>query len=154
MAAWARLEQLELRFIEYMDVGCSNGWRPADVVSARQIRETIHRVWAIEPCDSREQHETAERFRYRDGRGQIGMIASITQPFCQACSRARVSSRGELFPCLFASEGLDLAMALRQGEDLCAKIAAFWHKRWDRYSELRAHSTVRTVRSEMSAIGG
>lgn len=154
MAAWARREALELRFIEYMDVGCSNGWRYTDVVSARELRAIIHQIWPIEPRDSGNEHQTAEQYRYRDGKGQIGIIASITQPFCGGCSRARVSSQGELYPCLFACQGLDLATPLRRGEDLRLLIAPFWQQRQDRYSELRVRLPLQRTRPEMSAIGG
>jgi GTP 3',8-cyclase len=154
MAAWARREGLELRFIEYMDVGCSNGWRLADVVPARELRGLIHASWAIDPCESKTEHQTAEQFQYRDGQGQIGIIASITQPFCGGCSRARVSSQGELYPCLFASHGLDLAAPLRRGKDIRCLISTFWQQRQDRYSELRTRIPLRRNRLEMSAIGG
>lgn len=154
MAAWARNEGLELRFIEFMDVGCSNGWRFADVVSARELRGIIDGIWPIEPCGSENERQTAEQFRYRDGKGQIGIIASITQPFCGSCSRARVSSQGELYRCLFASHGLDLATPLRGGEEIRQLIATFWQQREDRYSESRTRIPLRRSRLEMSAIGG
>ncbi|HMA93379.1 MAG TPA: hypothetical protein VKP30_11880 [Polyangiaceae bacterium] len=128
----------------------NTSWVPAERLANRSYTPVKMDSW----LESRDQHETAERFRYRDGHGQIGIIAAITQPFCQACSRARFSSRGELFPCLFASEGLDLTSPLLLGESLSAKIARFWQSRRDRYSELRARTPARLIRPEMSAIGG
>lgn len=154
MAAWARREGLELRFIEYMDVGCRNGWRVDDVVSVADIHSRIHSIWPIASVPPNPRNETAERFRYLDGHGYIGMISSISKPFCGGCTRARVSSRGELYPCLFASRGLDLATPLRAGEDLSSLIASFWRRRSDRYSELRGTLPTNLPRPEMSAIGG
>jgi cyclic pyranopterin phosphate synthase len=154
MAAWARSEGLELRFIEYMDVGCSNGWRERDVVSAREIRDRVHALWPMELVGSADPNETAERFRYLDGRAEVGFIAAVTQPFCRGCTRARVSSRGELYPCLFATTGVDLAAPLRQGEDVRHIIAETWQGRSDRYSELRSTIERQQARPEMSAIGG
>jgi cyclic pyranopterin phosphate synthase len=154
MARWARLEGLELRFIEYMDVGCSNGWHPQDVVSAETIRHRIHEHWPIDPAQSNEPFETAVRFRYRDGAGQIGIIASISQPFCRSCTRARVSSKGELYTCLFSPVGFSLAEPMRQGLDLRQVIANLWRERADRYSELRTAEPTPHPRPEMSAIGG
>lgn len=154
MADWARRERLELRFIEYMDVGCSNGWQAHDVVSANEIRQRIHERWPLEPAHCNDGFETATRFRYRDGGGQIGLIASISQPFCRGCTRARVSSQGELYTCLFAPVGFSLAPALREGTDLRRLIAALWRDRSDRYSELRSADATAQPRPEMSAIGG
>jgi cyclic pyranopterin phosphate synthase len=154
MAAWARAEGLELRFIEYMDVGCSNGWQARDVVSAREIRQLIHQRWPLEPAEPSRDFETAVRYRYRDGAGHIGVIASISQPFCRGCTRARVSSQGELYTCLFAPVGFSLAGPLRQGADLRRVIADLWRERADRYSELRSENTIAQPRPEMSAIGG
>jgi GTP 3',8-cyclase len=154
MAEWARSQGLELRYIEYMDVGCSNGWRATDVVTAEEIRERVHRLLPIEPAISSRRSETAERYRYLDGRGHMGIIASISRPFCSGCTRARVSSQGELYPCLFAPRGLDLATPLRTGRELSPIIAAFWRQRSDRYSELRTEAPRNLLRPEMSAIGG
>ncbi len=154
MAAWARREGLELRCIEYMDVGCTNGWQQADVVTAEEIRELIDQVWPLEPAQAGEESETAQRFRYVDGGGYIGIIAAITMPFCRHCTRARVSSRGELFSCLFAPVGVDLATPLRAHEDLRPIIGAIWQARADRYSELRSAVSKHLPRPEMSAIGG
>lgn len=154
MAAWARREGLELRFIEYMDVGCSNGWKPRDVVSADEIRERIHAQWPIDAQAPCQPNATAEQFKYRDGAGRIGIVAAVTRPFCGECSRARVSSLGEVYPCLFAPVGVDLAQALREGTDLRSIIASAWHERSDRYSELRATLLQSLPRPEMAAIGG
>jgi cyclic pyranopterin phosphate synthase len=154
MAAWARCEQLELRMIEYMDVGCSNGWRLVDVVTAAELRRRIDRVWPIDPVVSADGSETAERFRYRDGSGYLGIIAAISRPFCGGCTRARVSSVGALYSCLFAPTGVELATPLRAGYDLRPIIAGLWQRRVDRYSELRAEMPVGRSRPEMSAIGG
>ncbi len=154
MAAWARREGLELRIIEYMDVGCSNGWRATDVLTAAEIGARINQIWPIDPVQSEDCSETAKRFRYRDGGGNIGIIAAISRPFCAGCTRARVSSRGELYPCLFAPAGVDLATPLRAGSDLHSVIAELWQRRNDRYSELRADMPSHLPRVEMSAIGG
>ncbi len=154
MAAWARREGLELRFIEYMDVGCSNGWKPSDVVTASEIKQRIHECWPLEPVTSSATPDTAEHYRYCDGRGQIGLIASISHPFCGNCTRARVSSTGDLYPCLFAPAGYPLTDTLRQGGDLRALIAGLWMRRADRYSELRESLPSTQLRPEMSAIGG
>jgi cyclic pyranopterin phosphate synthase len=154
MAAWARREGLELRFIEYMDVGCSNGWKPSDVLTAGEIKQRIHERWPLEPLVSSATMETAERYRYCDGGGRIGLIASISRPFCAGCTRARVSSTGDLYPCLFAPVGYPLTDTLRQGGDLRALVAELWRRRTDRYSELRADSQDTPLRPEMSAIGG
>ena len=146
-----------VRFIEYMDVGHSNGWRLADVVTARQIRDLIHAELPLEPLQPNYHGEVAERYRYADGSGEIGIIASVSQPFCGACSRARLSADGKMFTCLFAFQGTDLRSLLRAGasdEDLSAAIAAVWKKRTDRYSELRSSNTEGLPKVEMSYIGG
>jgi cyclic pyranopterin phosphate synthase len=146
-----------VRFIEYMDVGHSNGWRLAEVVTARQIRDLIHAELPLEPLQPNYHGEVAERYRYADGSGEIGIIASVSQPFCGACSRARLSADGKLFTCLFAIQGTDLRSLLRAGasdEDLSAAITAVWQKRTDRYSELRSSKTEGLPKVEMSYIGG
>ena len=146
-----------VRFIEFMDVGTTNGWRLDDVVSAREIVETIARVHPLEPVEPNYSGEVARRWRYTDGAGEIGVIASVTQPFCGACSRARLSAEGRLYSCLFASEGFDLRRLLRGGastETLSATIGAIWGRRDDRYSELRTGHTRQMPRIEMSYIGG
>src|SRR5215210_1512676 len=133
-----------LRFIEYMDVGSSNGWRLDDVVSAREIVATIDREMPLEPVDRNYPGEVAERWRYRDGSGEIGVIASVTQAFCADCTRARLSADGSLFTCLFATEGHDLRALVRSGAtdaDMADSIAAIWTARDDRYSELRSAET-------------
>ncbi len=146
-----------LRFIEYMDVGSSNGWRLDDVVSAREIVATIDREMPLEPIGKNYTGEVAERWRYRDGSGEIGVIASVTQAFCADCTRARLSADGSLFTCLFATAGHDLRPLVR-GDATDAQIAdaisAIWTARDDRYSELRSEETVGLKKIEMSFIGG
>jgi GTP 3',8-cyclase len=115
LARWARAEGLAIRFIEYMDVGHSNGWKMDDVVSAEEILATIGREWPLEPMDRVVPGEVAARWRYVDGRGEVGVIASVTRPFCGDCTRARISAVGELYTCLFASRGTDLRSLLRRG---------------------------------------
>jgi cyclic pyranopterin phosphate synthase len=146
-----------LRFIEYMDVGHSNGWRLDDVVPAAEIVERIGAVWPLEPVEAARPDETARRWRYRDGAGEIGVIASVTEPFCGGCSRARLSAEGKLFTCLFAVKGHDLREPLRTGasdEELAGAIRAVWTPRTDRYSELRTAETASLPKVEMSYIGG
>jgi cyclic pyranopterin phosphate synthase len=150
-----------LRFIEYMDVGSTNGWRLDDVVPSREIIERVGSVFPIEPVEATTPSETASRWRYVDGAGEIGVISSVTQPFCSACTRARLSTEGRLFTCLFASEGTDLRTLLRGGADddeLEAALAGVWTARADRYSQLRSSSTTgldaHAKRIEMSYIGG
>ena len=146
-----------LRFIEYMDVGSTNGWRLDDVVPAEEIVRRIHAVWPLEPLPPNRADETARRFRYRDGAGEIGVIASVTQPFCGGCSRARLSADGRLYTCLFGLRGQDLRASLRHGvgdEQLTDEIRRNWSGRADRYSELRTHDTAALPKVEMSYIGG
>ena len=146
-----------LRFIEYMDVGNTNGWRLDDVVSADEIVGKLDAVWPLEPVEAARADETARRFRYRDGGGEIGVIASVTKPFCGGCSRARLSAEGRLHTCLFAVKGHDLRAPLRLGADdeqLAALIRDIWGKRTDRYSELRTAKTSALPKVEMSYIGG
>jgi cyclic pyranopterin phosphate synthase len=146
-----------LRFIEYMDVGNTNGWRLDDVVSAADIVSKLDAVWPLEPLEPARADETARRFRYRDGAGEIGVIASVTQPFCGGCSRARLSAEGRLHTCLFALKGHDLRAPLRLGasdEELAELIRGIWSKRTDRYSELRTAKTSALPKIEMSYIGG
>jgi GTP 3',8-cyclase len=146
-----------LRFIEYMDVGHSNGWRMDDVVSAREIVEMISREMPLEPLDPNYTGEVAERWRYRDGGGEIGMIASVTQAFCRDCTRARLSTEGKLYTCLFATNGHDLRSLLRDGasdEEIVRAITGIWSKRADRYSEIRTSQTAKLHKIEMSYIGG
>jgi cyclic pyranopterin phosphate synthase len=146
-----------LRFIEYMDVGHTNGWRMDDVVSAREIVETISREMPLEPLDPNYTGEVAERWRYRDGSGEIGVIASVTQAFCRDCTRARLSTEGKLYTCLFATTGHDLRALLRDGAsdgEIIRAITGIWSKRTDRYSEIRGAQTVKLQKIEMSYIGG
>ena len=146
-----------LRLIEYMDVGTTNGWRLDDVVPAAEMVAAIGARWPLEPLDAGYRGEVANRYRYLDGAGEIGVIASVTQPFCRDCTRARLSAEGELFTCLFAARGHDLRTPLRDGADdpaLDGLIEGIWNRRSDRYSELRSASTPPTRRVEMSHIGG
>ena len=146
-----------LRFIEYMDVGHTNGWRLEDVVSAREIVRTIDAELPLLPIEANYRGEVAERWRYADGSGEIGVIASVTQPFCADCTRARLSADGGLYTCLFATTGRDLRALLRAGasdDDLRAGIESTWVERADRYSEQRSSETVGLHKIEMSFIGG
>jgi cyclic pyranopterin phosphate synthase len=146
-----------LRFIEYMDVGSTNGWRLDDVVSADEIVAKIDAAWPLEPAEAHRPDETARRWRYRDGAGEIGVIASVTKPFCGGCSRARLSAEGKLYTCLFAVRGHDLREPLRAGaseEELAESIRGVWTRRTDRYSDLRTAETAALPKVEMSYIGG
>ena len=146
-----------LRFIEYMDVGHTNGWRMDDVVSATEIVETIDAELPLEALEPNYPGEVARRWSYRDGGGEIGVIASVTQPFCGGCTRARLSAEGSLFTCLFAVRGHDLRALVRSGasdDELDDAIAGIWRRRDDRYSELRTVETAREPKVEMSYIGG
>jgi cyclic pyranopterin phosphate synthase len=157
MAAFFRDRGETLRFIEYMDVGHTNGWRLDDVVSAREIVAMLDDAFGIEPVEPAYRGEVARRWRYRDGKGEVGVIASVTQPFCGDCTRARLSAEGKLFTCLFAVRGHDLRALVRSGasdEELAAAIGAVWSKRGDRYSELRSEATAGLPKVEMSYIGG
>jgi cyclic pyranopterin phosphate synthase len=140
-----------------MDVGTANGWRLDDVVPGAEIIALVDAAFPLEALQPNYAGEVANRFRYRDGGGEIGVIASVTAPFCGACTRARLSAEGELFTCLFAAHGTDLRGPLRSGTDdagLEALIRAAWSARDDRYSDLRSASTVNLPRVEMFAIGG
>jgi cyclic pyranopterin phosphate synthase len=146
-----------LRFIEFMDVGSTNGWRMDDVVPAAEIISRISREFPLEPLAPNYPGEVARRWRHRDGAGEIGVITSVTQPFCQGCTRARISADGQLYTCLFASTGHDLRGLLRSGADdttLHRVISAVWSARSDRYSERRTQSTTPARKVEMSHIGG
>ncbi|HUO84562.1 MAG TPA: GTP 3',8-cyclase MoaA, partial [Thermoanaerobaculia bacterium] len=148
---------ITLRFIEYMDVGHTNGWRLDDVVPASEILDVIDSVMPLEPVEPDYRGEVARRYRYRDGGGEIGMIASVTQPFCGDCTRARLSSEGQLYTCLFATAGHDLRRLLRNGAsdaEIQAAISSIWGDRGDRYSEIRTDATSVAPRVEMSRIGG
>ncbi|MGH3980677.1 MAG: GTP 3',8-cyclase MoaA [Pseudonocardiaceae bacterium] len=157
LAAFGREHGHVVRFIEYMDVGSTNGWRMDDVVPARDIVERVNAVWPIEPLDPNYVGEVANRYRYLDGGGEVGVIASITQPFCRTCTRARLSARGELYTCLFAGTGHDLRALLRGGagdDELEAMIRGIWKGRTDRYSAQRTTATAGLAKVEMSYIGG
>jgi cyclic pyranopterin phosphate synthase len=146
-----------LRFIEFMDVGSTNGWRLEDVVSAEEIVRQISERWPLEPVTAERPDATARRWRYLDGAGEIGVVASVTQPFCGGCSRARLSAEGRLYTCLFAARGHDLRAPLRLGasdEELAEQLRALWTRRTDRYSELRTAETASLPKVEMSYIGG
>jgi cyclic pyranopterin phosphate synthase len=157
MARYFREHGHILRFIEYMDVGSTNGWRMDDIVSAGEIVERISREMPLEPADPNYTGEVAERWRYKDGSGEIGVIASVTQAFCRDCTRARLSTEGQIYTCLFATEGHDLRGLLRNGADdetMGAFIERLWQQRGDRYSEIRGQQTVPLKKIEMSYIGG
>lgn len=146
-----------LRFIEYMDVGNTNGWRTDDVVPAAEIVARIAGVLPLEPVAANYRGEVARRYRHRDGGGEIGIISSVTQPFCGDCTRARLSADGRLFTCLFASAGVDLRAPLRAGAsdaELTALISNVWRARTDRYSEIRSSATASQPKAEMSLLGG
>ena len=146
-----------VRFIEYMDVGTTNGWRMDDVVPAAEIVARIAERWPIEPVESNYFGEVAERWRYLDGGGEIGVISSVTRPFCGSCTRARLSAEGKLYACLFASSGEDVRALLRGGasdEAIAARVGVVWSARDDRYSEERTSNTRRGPKVEMSHIGG
>jgi cyclic pyranopterin phosphate synthase len=146
-----------LRFIEYMDVGTTNGWRMDDVVPAAEIHGAINQHWPLAPLEPNYSGEVASRYRYRDGAGEIGIIASVTQPFCGNCTRARLSADGKLYTCLFALHGHDLRALLRGGAsdmDVATHVRSIWRGRADRYSELRRAHTEPLPKIEMSYIGG
>jgi len=157
MARFFREKGYILRFIEYMDVGHTNGWRMDDVVSASEIIKIINAEMPLEPLGPNYQGEVAGRWRYKDGSGEIGVIASVTQPFCRDCSRARLSAEGDLYTCLFAVKGTNLRNLIRGGatdDEISQAIASVWNKRSDRYSELRSENTISLPKVEMSHIGG
>jgi cyclic pyranopterin phosphate synthase len=150
-----------LRFIEFMPVGETNHWHTEEVVSAAEIVELIRAEFPIEPVEANYRGEVAKRWHYKDGKGEIGIVASVTQPFCGDCTRSRISAEGKLYTCLFAVRGHDLRALIRSGasdDDLAAKLAEIWRVRGDRYSELRAQSAVDPAiggrKVEMSYIGG
>jgi len=146
-----------VRFIEYMDVGTSNGWRLDDVVGGSEVVRTIGAEMTLEPVAADYRGEVARRWRYADGGGEIGVITSVTQPFCGDCTRARLSAEGSVFTCLFATKGTDLRPLLRgdaSDAEIEAVIEGVWRRRDDRYSELRSRGTKDLPRIEMSYIGG
>jgi cyclic pyranopterin phosphate synthase len=161
MAEYFRGSGHVLRFIEYMDVGTTNGWRLDDVVPAAEIIARIGAHWPLEATDPTYSGEVARRYRYRDGAGEIGLIASVTQPFCRGCTRARLSADGQLYTCLFAAAGHDLRGPLRAAatdQMLRDQISSIWTRRTDRYSEHRTRETALAQKPEpkveMSRIGG
>jgi cyclic pyranopterin phosphate synthase len=157
MATWARETGVILRFIEYMDVGHSNAWRLDEVVPADEIVAAISGTWPVEAAEPSYRGEVAGRWRYTDGGGEFGVISSVTQPFCRDCTRARISAEGNLYTCLFATEGHDLRAILRSeasDADLTDAIETIWLRRGDRYSELRSAATSTLPRIEMFAMGG
>ena len=157
LAAFFREHGHTLRFIEYMDVGNTNGWRLDDVVPAAEIVARLDEAFGLEPVEPAYRGEVARRWRYRDGSGEVGVIASVTQPFCGDCTRARLSAEGKLFTCLFAVRGHDLRALIRSGasdEELETALQGVWSARGDRYSELRSAATADVPRIEMSYIGG
>jgi GTP 3',8-cyclase len=157
MARWARDTGVILRFIEYMDVGHSNGWRLDEVVPAAELIEAVGGAWPIEAAEPSYRGEVAGRWRYLDGGGEFGVISSVSQPFCRDCTRARISAEGTLYTCLFAVEGHDLRALLRSEatvEEITGAIETIWLRRGDRYSELRSAATSTLPRIEMFAMGG
>lgn len=154
-------EHAVLRFIEFMDVGATNGWRMDDVVPSREVQARLHSIWPLQALDPSAIGETAQRWRYADGRGEVGFISSVTQAFCGDCNRARLSTEGKLFLCLFASRGHDLRALLRGGAsdlDMSAALGLLWQQRQDRYSQLRSSGAPLPEqgerRVEMHYIGG
>jgi cyclic pyranopterin phosphate synthase len=154
---FARREGYTLRFIEYMDVGGTNGWTADEVVPAAEILDRVGAVYPLEPLEPTSQGEVARRWRFRDGAGELGVIASVTEPFCTDCTRARVTATGELFTCLFATRGRDLRALLRSeatDDDIRSVIEGVWSGRTDRYSQLRSTTGPGAARAEMSYLGG
>jgi len=157
LARFCKEHGYTLRFIEYMDVGTRNGWVMEDVFSAREIIEQIDAVMPLEPIASGYFGEVAERWRYRDGGGEIGMIASVTQPFCGTCTRLRIPPKGSIYTCLFAQKGISLRDPMRAGasdETIAGLMRDVWRNRIDRYSEIRTNETARSSKIEMNYIGG
>jgi cyclic pyranopterin phosphate synthase len=146
-----------VRFIEFMDVGSTNGWRMEEVVPSAEVVHHICEKFPLEPIERDYSSEVAERWRYRDGAGELGVISSVTHAFCSTCSRARLSTDGQLFTCLFAQRGYDLKSMIRGGKsdaEVAQAVAAIWQKRDDRYSEIRTAETAHARKIEMSYIGG
>ena len=162
LARYGRDHGCVVRFIEYMDVGTVNAWDPEKVISAEEIVDRVDRAFPLEPLDRRRPGDVANRYRYLDGGGEIGVITSVTQPFCGDCSRVRLSAEGQLYTCLFAAAGHDLKTPLRAGasdDELRERIGSIWRRRTDRYSEertsaLRAGRFVPAEKVEMFRIGG
>jgi len=157
MARYFRGTPHIVRFIEYMDVGASNGWRLDEVVPASEILDRISAEFPLEMLAPSHPGEVAGRWRYRDGQGEIGVIASVTQPFCENCTRARLSANGRVYTCLFAARGYDLRRLLREDatdEKIASAILALWSSRQNRYSQIRGSTTAELPKIEMSYIGG
>ncbi|HTT37353.1 MAG TPA: GTP 3',8-cyclase MoaA [Burkholderiales bacterium] len=157
MARYFKSRGYILRFIEYMDVGASNGWRLEHVVPSRELVERIDSDSPIEPLEPNYSGEVAERWRYKDGGGEVGFISSVTHAFCRDCTRTRLSAEGQLYTCLFAQTGTDFRSLLRSGasdQDISRLIQSVWNARADRYSELRTAQTAKLRKVEMSYIGG
>lgn len=157
LAAFGREHGYIVRFIEFMDVGATNGWQMDDVVPAAEIVEAINGEWPVQPVDPAYVGEVAARYRYLDGVGEVGVITSISQPFCGTCTRARLSAKGELYTCLFAGLGHDLRTPLRDGtsdDEIEKRITGIWNGRTDRYSAQRTTATLGLPKVEMSYIGG
>ncbi|HYL20027.1 MAG TPA: GTP 3',8-cyclase MoaA, partial [Burkholderiales bacterium] len=146
-----------LRFIEFMDVGATNGWKMEHGVPSRELVQLINAEMPIEPVSPTYRGEVAERWRYKDGSGEVGFISSVTQAFCRDCTRARLSAEGQLYTCLFATNGTDFRSLLRRGatdEEISQQIGKVWSARADRYSEIRTSETAKLRKVEMSYIGG
>ena len=157
MARFGRDHGYVVRFIEFMDVGTTNGWRLDDVVPAAEVVARIHAIYPLEPIAPQYAGEVASRYRYTDGAGEIGVISSVTQPFCHGCTRARLTAEGQLFTCLFATAGHDVRSLLRGGTGdapVEALVSRVWRERTDRYSEERSSATEPLPRIEMSYVGG
>jgi cyclic pyranopterin phosphate synthase len=157
MARYFRGSGNIVRFIEFMDVGTTNGWKMEDVVPSAEVVRRINEVFPCEPADANYYGEVAKRWRYKDGSGEFGVISSVTEAFCSSCTRARLSSDGVMYTCLFASRGFDLKALLRASksdEDIRNAVAAVWQRRDDRYSEIRTNETANGAKVEMSFIGG
>lgn len=157
MAAYFRGTGIILRYIEFMDVGTTNGWRLEDVVPGKEILSRINQQWPLEPVPPTRPGDVATRYRYRDGKGEIGIITSVTHPFCQNCTRARLSPEGLLYTCLFGQSGTDLRSLVRSqksDQEIVSSIKAIWDNRTDHYSEIRSSLTPGLPKIEMSHIGG
>lgn len=157
MARFCRENGYILRFIEFMDVGTKNGWQMEHVVTADEITERIDKIFPLEAIPRQHPSAPALRFRYRDGGGEMGIIASVTKPFCGNCSRMRLSPEGQIYTCLFAAKGTDLKTPLREGasdDDIAAIVGGTWGKRADRYSEVRSTVGKSRDKIEMFYIGG
>lgn len=157
MASHFRGTDHVLRFIEYMDVGATNGWCLDDVVPTTELIKAIGDAYPIEPVEPNYAGEVANRWRYLDGAGEVGFITSVTQPFCSTCTRARISAEGMMYTCLFATSGTDLKALLREGADeeaIIEAVSGIWSDRDDRYSEIRSQASVGLPKVEMSYIGG